>query len=225
MMRITPIDIEQHKFKTRTFGYDRQSVDQFIQMLSEELENMARQNHDLKEELSRTKATLNEMRKRETTLKETLLTTQKVTDELKATARREVEVMLADAELRAERIMRNAEDRRHRLIEEIQEIKRQKIDFEFSLRMLLEKHVRMLDLDLVSIECEDREAKLIEEPLPFDNGKQKTQLASTGNNPEDSLPAQTTATSAGSVNSRQDIEISIDPDGLSHSGGEREAGS
>lgn len=224
-MRITPIDIEQHTFKTRTFGYDKQSVDQFIQMLSDELENLARQNHDLKEELSRTKTSLNEMRKRETTLKETLLTTQRVTDELKATARREVEVMLADAELRAERLMRNAEDRRHQLIEEIQEIKRQKIDFEFSLRMLLEKHVRMLDLDVVSIENKDREAKLIEEPLPFGKENQKAQLTSFEDKRQDSLPAQADAMHEGKANSRQDIEISIDRQGLSHNGDERESGS
>jgi cell division septum initiation protein DivIVA len=107
------------------------------------------------------------MREREATLKETLLTTQKVTDELKANARREAELLLADAEVRAERVMRNAEERRLQLIGEIQEIKRQKIDFETSLRCMLEKHVRMLELNVLSIGEEKADAKLLEEPLPF----------------------------------------------------------
>jgi hypothetical protein len=63
--------------------------------------------------------------------------------------------------------MRNAEERRVQLIEEIQETKRQKIDFEVSLRGLLEKHIRMLDLNTVAIEQQDADARLLEEPLPF----------------------------------------------------------
>lgn len=167
-MRITPIDIQQHQFRSRLMGYDKAGVDQFLEILAGEMERLLRQSQDLQEELARSRSALAEMREREATLKETLLTTQKITDELKANARREAEVLLADAELRAERVMRNAEDRRLQLIEEIQEIKRQKIDFETSLRSLLEKHVRMLDLNILSIGAENAGARLLEEPLPFD---------------------------------------------------------
>jgi cell division initiation protein len=166
-MRITPIDIQQQQFKSRLMGYDKAEVDQFLESLAGEIERLFRQNQDLQEDLARTRDTLAEMREREATLKETLLTTQKVTDELKANARREAELLLADAEMRSERVMRNAEDRRLQLIEEIQEIKRQKIDFETSLRSLLEKHVRMLDLNILSIGDDRADAKLLEEPLPF----------------------------------------------------------
>lgn len=163
-MRITPIDIQQHQFRSRVMGYDKAEVDQFLEILAGEIERLFRQNQDLQEELARNRETLAEMREREATLKETLLTTQKVTDELKANARREAELLLADAEVRAERVMRSAEDRRRQLIEEIHEIKRQKIDFETSLRSLLEKHVRMLELNILSVNEEKADTMLIEEP-------------------------------------------------------------
>jgi cell division initiation protein len=166
-MPITPIDIQQQQFKSRLMGYDKAGVDQFLESLANEIERLFRQNQDLQEELARTRSSLAEMREREATLKETLLTTQKVTDELKSNARREAELVLADAEVRAERVMRNAEDRRLQLIAEIQEIKRQKIDFETSLRSMLEKHVRMLELNVLSIGDDKADAKLLEEPLPF----------------------------------------------------------
>ena len=166
-MRISPIDIQQQQFKSRPFGYEKAGVDRFLESLAEELERLLRQNQDLQEELARTNATLAEMREREETLKETLVITQKITEELKTTARREVDVLMAEAEIKAERLMRNAEERRVQLIEEIQETKRQKIDFEVSLRGLLEKHIRMLDLNTVAIDQRDAEAKLLEEPLPF----------------------------------------------------------
>lgn len=166
-MRISPIDIQQKQFKSRPFGYEKAGVDQFLELLADELERLLRKNQDLQEELARTNAALAEMREREETLKETLVLTQKITEELKSTARREVDVMMAEAEIKAERLMHNAEERRMQLIEEIQEVKRQKIDFEVSLRGLLEKHIRMLDLDTVAIEQEDAYARLLEEPLPF----------------------------------------------------------
>jgi len=165
-MHISPIDIQQKQFKSRPFGYEKAGVDQFLEILADELERLVRKNHDLQEELARTKSMLADMRDREETLKETLLTTQKITESLKSTARREVDVMMAEAEIKAERLMHNAEERRLQLIEEIQEIKRQKIDFEVSLRGLLEKHVRMLELNTVAVE-HNVDAKLLEEPLPF----------------------------------------------------------
>ena len=167
-MRITPIEIHQQQFKTRLLGYDSAGVDQFLEMVAEELERIHKQNNELKEELVRTRSALDEMRKREAMLKETLLTTQKMTDDIKSNARKEAEVMVADAEIRAEKILRDAEDRRIQLISEIQEIKRQKISFEGSLRALVESHMRLLDLEVVQVQGGRRDDLLLEESLPFD---------------------------------------------------------
>ena len=167
-MKISPIDIQQQQFKSRPFGYDKSGVDNFLELLAEELEQLIRKNQDLQEELARANAALAEMRNREETLKQTLMTTQKVTEELKATARKEVDVMMAEAESKAERLVQSAEDRRLQIVEEIQEIKRQKVDFEVSLRSLLEKHIRMLDLNAVAIEKHHADRHLLEEPLLFE---------------------------------------------------------
>ena len=99
--RISPIDIQQQRFKTRAFGYDKGGVDRFLEMLADELERLLRKNQDLQEELAKVTATLDEMREREETLKETLVTTQKVTEDLKKSAKREVDVMMAEAEIKA----------------------------------------------------------------------------------------------------------------------------
>jgi cell division initiation protein len=169
-MSITPIDIQQHQFKTRPLGYEKAGVDRFLELVADDLEGLHKQSQELKEELARTRASLEEMRDRELTLKETLLTTQRITDELKANARKEAEIVIADAKLQAERIVRGAEDRRLQLIGEIQEIKRQKISFETGLRALVEGHMRLLDLEVVPVQGGGEE-HLLEEPLPFDRGE------------------------------------------------------
>ena len=188
-MKISPIDIQQQTFKSRPFGYEKAGVDRFLELLAEELERLIRENLDLMEELARVNITLAEMRDREETLKQTLVTTQKITNELKSTARREVDVMMAEAEAKAERLMHNAEERRMELINEVQEVKRQKIDFEVSLRGLLEKHIRMLDLNAVAIEQHDGDARLLEEPLPFIK-HHESETAVRKSQPEKAGPAE-----------------------------------
>lgn len=150
-MSITPIDIQQQRFKTRPLGYEKTGVDHFLELISDELERLTRVNQGLKEELARAKSTMDEMHGRESTLKQTLMTAQQMSEDMKNNARREGEILIADAHLRAERIVRDAEDRRIQLVSEIQEVKRQKIAFEAGLRALVESHMRLLDLDVVSV--------------------------------------------------------------------------
>jgi len=169
-MAITPIDIQQKQFKTRPIGYEKYGVDEFLEQLAEEVERIMRLNQELREELARTRAALDEMKQRETTLKDTLVTTQKMVKDIKANAHKEADIVLSDAQLKAERIVRNADDRRLQLINEIQEIKRQKISFETSLRALVVSHIKLLDLEVVEVEGGNSrdESHLLEESLPFD---------------------------------------------------------
>jgi cell division initiation protein len=167
-MRISPIDIQQHQFKSSLFGYEKAGVDHFLELLAEELERVHLQGQELREELARTRAGLEEMQAREATLRETLLTTQRMTDEIKANARKEAEIAVAEARLYAEKIVRAAEERRLQLIREIQELKRQKVSFEAGLRAVVESHLRLLDLDVLALQGGD-ENHLLEEPLPFES--------------------------------------------------------
>jgi len=153
-MRITPIEIQQHQFKTRLMGYDTASVDHFLEVVADEMERIHRQNQGLKEELARTRSQLEEMRAREKTLQETLITTKQVCDDLREAAKKESEIIVAEGQLQSERLLRAAEDRRLALIREIQEMKGQKLAFESGLRALLENHLKLLDLAVIPVSGE-----------------------------------------------------------------------
>ncbi|MCF6266202.1 MAG: DivIVA domain-containing protein [Desulfuromusa sp.] len=166
-MRITPIEIQQHQFKTRMFGYDTSAVDSFLEMLAEELERLHRQNNELKESLARTRTSLEQMREREKALQEILMAAQQVTEELKTNARKEAEIVVAEAHLEGERVIRDASERRVQLLNEIQEIKRQKISFEGGLRALIENHLKLMDINTLQIEADDQQSRLMQ-PLISD---------------------------------------------------------
>ena len=168
-MRITPIEIQQQQFKTRMFGYDTAAVDAFLEMLADELERLHTQNNELKESLSRTRSSLDELRDREKALQETLMTAQQVTEELKTNARKEAEILIAEAHLEGERVVREANERRVQLLSEIQEIRRQKISFEGGLRSLIENHLKLMDIDnTLQIEQNEPHVRL-PEPLLADD--------------------------------------------------------
>lgn len=179
-MRITPIDIQQHRFKTRLLGYETTGVDRFLELLAEELERQHRKNQELTEELARTRAGLEELQQREKALQKTLMTAQKAAEDLKSNACKEAEIVLAEARLQAERIIRRADERRIQLIGDIQELKRQKISFETSLRTLVESHLRLLDLEVVELLGKGEKGRLLEEPLPFDNPSRRVPVKNGG---------------------------------------------
>jgi cell division initiation protein len=190
-MAITPIDIQQQQFKSRPFGYEKYGVDEFLEQVAGEMERLMRVNQELREQLARTKSSLDEMRSRETMLKETLVASQKIAGEIKNNARKEAEIITANAELQGERIVRDSEGRRIQLINEIQEVKRQKVSFETSLRALVMSHIKLLDLEVVEVQGSRNENHLLEESLPFDeitaselNGVD-FDLDDNGFNPED----------------------------------------
>lgn len=167
-MAITPIDIQQHQFKSRPLGYEKYGVDEFLEQIAGEMERLMRLNQELREELARTKASLEEMRSRETMLKETLVTSQRMAGEIKKNAHKEAEIITANAQLQGERLLRDSEERRVQLINEIQEVKRQKISFDTSLRALVMSHIKLLDLEVVEVQGRNSENHLLEESLPFD---------------------------------------------------------
>ncbi len=153
-MRITPIEIQQQQFKTRLFGYDTVAVDQFLEMLADEMEQLFHQNNELKETLARTRTSLEQMREREKLLQQTLVTAQKMTEELKEQARRDAEIVLAEAHIEGERILRDVNERRVHLVAEIQDMKRIRHSFRNSLRALIDNHSQLLDLDIDTLQID-----------------------------------------------------------------------
>ncbi len=159
-MRITPIEIQQRRFKTRLLGYDSASVDQFLEVVADEMERVHKANQGLKEELARVRKHLEEMMQREKTLQETLVTAKEVSDEMRETAKKDAEIIVAEGHIQSERVIRAAEERQLHLIREIQELKGQKLAFETGLRALLDNHMKLLDLAVVPIEGEETAGKL-----------------------------------------------------------------
>jgi len=146
-MEITPIEIQQRRFRQRLMGYDKAAVDGFLEEVANEMTRLHRESQQLKENLAHVHSAMEELKEREGVLKETLITTQKITDDMKQNARREAELIIREGRMRAEKIIRGAEEKRFLILDEINELHRQKTTFMATLGSLLERHRRLLDLE------------------------------------------------------------------------------
>jgi len=80
-------------------------------------------------------------------LRDTLLSTQKMVEEIKTTARKEAELIVEEARMRAREIVQQAHMRLAQIHDDITELKRQRTQFEVKLRSLLEAHLQMLEIE------------------------------------------------------------------------------
>jgi len=100
-MKITPIDIQQVSFGVRFRGYNRKEVDNFLDLLAHDYEMLIKESQDIKEKTASLEIQVMELKKKEATLNSTLIAVQKVVDEMKQNAQKEVDLLIKEAELKA----------------------------------------------------------------------------------------------------------------------------
>ncbi|MEA5113390.1 MAG: DivIVA domain-containing protein [Geobacteraceae bacterium] len=147
-MKITPLDIQQQQFKGKIFGgLNPDEVDTFLQAVAKEMENLSRENASLREAVQRSASEAEIMEQREKDLRDTLLAANKISDDMKNNARKEADLIIAEAEIKAEKIVADAENRLVQMENDLQELRRQKIQFESSFRSMLDSCLKMISIN------------------------------------------------------------------------------
>jgi len=146
-MRITPLDIQQKQFPYKLRGFDDEEVYAFLELIREEMEDLLRENASLKENAIRLEKQIKEHKDMETTLRETLVTAQQMVEEYKSNARKEAELLVKEAELRADAIVKDAQEKVIKIHEDIVDLKGIKRHFKEELKRLIEGHLKMIEYD------------------------------------------------------------------------------
>ena len=154
-MKLTPIDIQQQQFGRQMRGYGRTEVDAFLEIIGEQLGEVARENADLKIQLKCQEEELGHHRDRESTMREALITAQRALEEIRDNAQKEAHLIISDAELKAEKILHNAHGRVSRILEDVSELKRQRIRAIEELRGVLNTHEKLLDVHTESVATDE----------------------------------------------------------------------
>ena len=155
-MKIAPVDIRNQHFKKVVRGADPEEVRIFLGIVADEMETLANANRELEHRAEVLESQVEEYRKVETALRDTLLTADRVSNESRENSRKEAELILRDAELRANRILDDTARRASELRREIVELQNQKDVYIARLRSLIETQLKLLRFHSVDTE-EERE--------------------------------------------------------------------
>ena len=145
-MRATSLDIKEIKLKKKFSGYDTTEVELMRELACGALEDSARKITELKSEVERLDARLKEHEKIERTLKDTISTAHKMYEDLKGTAVKESELIVAEAKLQASDIHNQASSRANGIRTEIIGLKKQRLEIESSIKAVLDYHSNLLEL-------------------------------------------------------------------------------
>ncbi len=159
-MSITPLDVRNQVFKKMFRGYDADEVRIFLDAVADRMEDMIK----AKEDLERESAVLKEKNKSfteiETSLRDTMVTAQRICDESKVTAQREADNIIRHAELDAKAKVANLSGNLDHLARQRESTRAETMAFIVKLKSLLEVHLSFLG----SIESEVRSDTARERP-------------------------------------------------------------
>jgi cell division initiation protein len=147
MQNLTPLEIQKQTFSRSIKGYTVDEVRAYLHLVAEEIERLVKDVDRLSRENSMLREELDDHNQRERILKDTLLSAQKVSEDVRANARKEAELIVKDAELLSDRLISQAQSRVADLERAIQELKMERRAARNKLQTMLDTTQQLLMLD------------------------------------------------------------------------------
>jgi cell division initiation protein len=126
-------------------GFDRTEVVAFLTEAADDYEHALREIDRLRQDLQRTEVFLSEHRDRETNLRNTLLTAQRLADEVKTSAQNEARIIVREAQGRADLLVEKAQFRRDELERDITELRLRRRSVEGTLESSIQTLYQALE--------------------------------------------------------------------------------
>jgi cell division initiation protein len=157
MQNLTPLEIQKQTFARAIKGFNPDEVRAYLHLVAEEIERLVRENDRYARENAMIREDLEDHSNRERILKDTLLSAQKVAEDLTANARKEAELIVKDAELLSERVISQAMQR-------VGDLERSITDLKIERRAMRNKLQGTLDI-VQQMVVLDAEQEANEEPI------------------------------------------------------------
>src|SRR6516225_8374934 len=122
-MSYTPIELRHVRVRRSLFGYNRATVEQLIEEVAQSFEVTWRERGELAERVEELERQLEEHRRREHLLSQTLIAAEQAASDVRERARREADAIVTEAHIEARAISRHAHAERERLLVETERIK------------------------------------------------------------------------------------------------------
>lgn len=160
-MKLTPIDIRKWEFKKGIRGYDKYEVQAFLELAAEEFEKLQQDRREFEQKSKRLEKEIEEYRRVEKSLQDTLVSAKETTDRLMENSRKEAELIVGDAELHADKILEGARKKASRIEDEITRLTVLRDSFAVKLKSILSSQVELLEM-FGEVNVEEKEFRVVE---------------------------------------------------------------
>jgi len=145
-MKISPMDLQRQTFAQRLRGFDPAEVRTYLNIVAEEVAALQRERDGFEQEVQSLRALVDEHHQRETILKNTLLTAQRLSEEIKEVARKQSETVVKEAEIQADRLLELAQSRAQEVERGILDLRAHRSSLRTDVRALITRLTHILDL-------------------------------------------------------------------------------
>ncbi len=121
---LTPLEIENRKFKKELSGYNKVEVQEFMHVISENYELIYKENLANKDKINMLSNAIKQYKAMEEALQSAILVAQSAGDEVVQNAKKKAENIIADAETKASQLLSDASREVTRVSYEYEEMKR-----------------------------------------------------------------------------------------------------
>jgi cell division initiation protein len=144
-MDLTPLDIEHATFETAPVGYRKASVRAFLERVARGQEALLRENRGLRDDLDERGGEIDDLREAEAELTRAVIAAERIGAEMKDVARREAELLKAQAREEAQALIRRARAEVRAAESELARLERSQSLVREQLRGQLTAFLRALD--------------------------------------------------------------------------------
>ena len=176
-MKVSPLDLRQLRFRTTFRGFDKAEVLALIAEVTDDYENALREVDRLRQEVSKMEALLNQHREHERDLRDTLITAQRVSDDIRTNADAQARQIVREAEGRSDLLLQKTQARLEDVQREIDGMKMKRREVETTLESTIASLRNTLEF-VREQEQREREDKILlhrpraaDERSPMRNGR------------------------------------------------------
>jgi len=154
-MKITPLEIKRQQFKKAMRGYDPIEVETFLEMVSNDLEELIHENREQKDKIIELETQLVDYKNIERSLQQTFMQAQETSGKSIENSKREAEIIIKEAEVKASQIVEKARLDFAHIKEDIFQLKSRKESVLSRLKVLLSSELNLIK----ALEVDDEEGK------------------------------------------------------------------
>ena len=154
-MKFSPFSIKAQEFSKSLLGYDKDEVRAFLESLSNEFEKLSKENEKLANDIDENAEEITEFKKLEKSLQSTLLNAQESTIKSVESAKKQNQLIIKEAEIKANQILEKAKLEADLIRSSVLKLKEEKNLFVAKLKAMVETQSSILDMGVKSIDSKN----------------------------------------------------------------------